>query len=163
MKPDRRHAAAQFSGGGAHRVISLQLFLADIQQPDGRLDQPQGRARKDVTHQRELHQIVGVAFDIGTEIEHDALAAPRREEGRDRRPVDAGHRFQHEFGDRHQRAGIAGRNDTVGASLRDRLDREPHARTSRRAQGHGRLCVIRDDFFGMLEGGCLGKARQLRQ
>ena len=38
----------------------------------------------------ELDEILGIAFDVGAKVENDAFAAPGREKGRDRRPIDTG-------------------------------------------------------------------------
>ena len=160
VKTDRRHAAAQPGGGATHRIVSLEVLGADIQQPDRRLRQPQHGAGEDVAHQRELHEVLGVAFDVGAEVEHHALAAPGREQRRDRRPVDARQRLQHEFRDRHQRAGVAGRNDAVGAAVGDRIDRQPHARSPPGAQRQRRLGVARHHLVGMVTVAACGQPRQ---
>ena len=54
------------------------------------------------------------------EVEHQALTDRGRNEGCDRRPVNARQCFQHQFRHRHQRASVAGRDDAVG--LADRLE-----------------------------------------
>ena len=56
-------------------LVPLHLLGADVQQADGRLGQAQHGAREDLAHDRELDQVVGVAFDIGAEVEHHAFAA----------------------------------------------------------------------------------------
>ena len=160
MEPDRRHSAAQAGTGAAHRVIPLEVLRPHIQQPDRRLRQPQDRAREDVAHHGELHEVFGVALDVGAEVEHHAFAAPGRENRGDRRPVDAGQGFEHEFGDRHQRAGIARRDDAVGAAIPDRIDRQPHARPSPGAQRLRRLGVVRHRLIGMMQARRLGQPRQ---
>src|SRR5579883_3494 len=80
VKADRRAGIAQPRAGAAHGIIALEILDADIEQSDRRLQQAKHGPREDIAHQSELDEIVGVAFDIGAEIEHDAFAALRREE-----------------------------------------------------------------------------------
>ena len=110
VKVDRGEGAAQAGARLADGIVSLQILRADIEQADRRLDQPEDRAGEDIAHQRELNEVLVVAFDIGAEIQHHALAAPGRKKRRNCRAVDPRQHLEHEFGDRHQRAGIAGRN-----------------------------------------------------
>ena len=108
---------ASRSSAAAPRTASLPFSSSEptLSRPTVGSIRPRTVRAKTSPITRELHQIVGVAFDIGAEIEHHALAAPGREERRDRRPVDPRQRLQHELGHRHQRAGIAGGDDAVGA------------------------------------------------
>ncbi len=153
-KLQRRAGVAQAAPRLAHRVVALQLLGADIEQPDGRLQQAQHGAGEDVAHQRELHQVVGVALDIGAEIEHHALAAPRREEGGDRRPVDARQRLAARTSPspsarRYCRPRPRSRpRPSATASIASRM-LEPRPGAQRRR----RLGVAGDDLVGVVDGG----------
>ena len=106
-------------------------------------------ARHRGTHERINGKLVGRGADVGAGIEHDAFGLDRRPQGRNRRPFDAGHRPQHQFRDRHQRAGIARRNGGIGVARLHCLERQPHARAFAVAQCLARLFVHRDDEVGM--------------
>jgi hypothetical protein len=89
------------------------------------------------------------AIDVGAQIEHVRVAGKRRQDGADRRPVDAGQHFQDKAGNRHQRTGIAGRNTGIRLALLDQIDRDPHRRVFLVAQRQGRRLVHGDHFAGM--------------
>ena len=129
--------------------MTLDLLRADIEQADGGLQRAQHGAGEDISHDRELHQILGVAAEIGAEVEHHALAAQGREEGGDRRAVDARQGPQHEFGDGHQRAGIAGGDDARRLARLHRVDGQAHARAATGAQRRRGLVVGGDDPVGV--------------
>ena len=91
----------------------------------GRLD-VEHDARHRRAHDREVDEVLGVGADRRADVEHDRFAAQRRPHRRDRRAFDQRHRAQADFGHRHQRAGVAGRNRAIGLAFLDRVDRLPH-------------------------------------
>jgi hypothetical protein len=124
--PDEVHVAgradrAQQLAGALDRLVALDLFLADVQQPDARvLLAVDGRDQR-AAHHRELQQVLGGAVDVGAEVQHGGVAAElvRHHRG-DRRAVDALERLQHVARHRHQRAGVAGRDAGVRGGARRR-------------------------------------------
>src|SRR6516164_4656554 len=68
IKLDRGLRQTQPCASGANGVIPLQVLSADIEEPDRRLEQTEDGPREYVAHQRKLHEILGVALDIGPEI-----------------------------------------------------------------------------------------------
>ena len=130
-------------------LVAFHFLGADVQEPDRRpLDMKNG-ARHRGTHQRIIGKLLGRRADVGADVENDAFRLDRRPQGRDRRPFDTGHRPQHEFRDRHERAGIARRNRGIGVARLHRFERQPHARAFAAAQCLARLFVHRDDEIGM--------------
>ena len=72
-----------------------------------------------------------------------------RDHAGDRRTVDAVERLEHEARDRHQRAGVAGADDDIGAPFLDQVDRDAHRRIALAAQRRRRRIVHFDDLFGV--------------
>ena len=79
------------------------------------------------------------------------MPADRRHDCADRRTVNAGQGFQHETRNRHQRAGIAGRNAGIGFAFLDQIDRHAHRRILLVAQRQRRHFIHADDFTGMVD------------
>ena len=75
-----------------------------------------------------LRDIVGIAFDIGAEIQHDRLAPLGGHERGERRSVRTFEHAHGNHGDGQQGAGISGRHHRVGAPLGGGVDCQPHAR-----------------------------------
>jgi hypothetical protein len=76
----------------------------------------------------------------------------RRQNGADRRAVDAGQHLEDEAGNGHQRAGIARRNTGIRLALLDQIDRDPHRRVFLGAQRQRRRLIHGDHFRGMANG-----------
>src|SRR5215831_10835540 len=51
----------------------------------------------------------------------------------------------------------------VGASVRDRIDRQPHARLPARPQRHRRPCIVGNRLVGVVHSHGAGETRDLRQ
>ena len=107
---------AEQPAGFLDLFLALDLLDADIEQADRRALDLEQRARHGAAHQGEIHQLLRVGADRRADIEHDALALQRRPDRRDRRALDIGHGAQAELRHRHQRAGIAGRDDHIGVA-----------------------------------------------
>ena len=114
----------------ASRTSSTPLISSTptFRSADGRAIEAEDGARHRRAHHREVDQHLGVGADRRADVEHDALAAQRRPDRGDRRPLDAGQRLQAELRHRHQRAGIAGRDGGARLAVPHRLDRAPHRR-----------------------------------
>ena len=84
---------AQDAAGLAHRLKTLCLFDADIEQADRRTLDAEQDARHRRAHHREIDEVLGIGADRGAQIEHDRFAPQRRPERGDRRPLDAGAAF----------------------------------------------------------------------
>ena len=94
--------------------------------------------------------MLDVALGVGAEIEHDeVVVAQRRQQGGQRRPVDAGHRPQRQLGHRHQGAGIAARNRGLGLAFLHRGDGAAHRGGLGTADRLARLFVAGDDVVAM--------------
>ena len=81
---------AQDAAGLAHLFETLGLFDADIEKAHGRPRQAEQDPRGGGAHDGEIDQVFGIGADRGADIEHDRLAAQRRPQRRDRRPLDTG-------------------------------------------------------------------------
>jgi hypothetical protein len=125
-------------------VVTLLFLGPDIQQADAGGGEAEHRAGEHVAEQAEFHQVARVAGQVGTEIEHHHVAPRAGHDRRHRRAVDAGQRFEHDFRQREQRPGVAGRNHALGVTRRHRIDRHAHAGAAH-AQRGGRLGVVGDD------------------
>ena len=101
-----------------------------------------------------------VAFGVGAEIEHDeVVVAERRQQGGERRPVDARHGAQRQLGHRHQRAGIAAGDRGLGLAVLHRGDRAAHRGGLGAADRLARLVVAGDDVVAMDDLGDRARAR----
>ena len=137
---------AQYGRRLADGLVPLDLLGSDVEEADRGILETQHGAPELRSHDRELDQIVGIALDIRAEVEHHALAAVVGKDRRDRGAVDAGQGLQRELRHRHQRAGIAGRDDAFRLAVADRVDCQPHARPLPLAQRLGRFVVVGDYF-----------------
>jgi len=145
----------------AQLLVALELLRPDVQQPDLGLVEAEQDLGEDAAHDSELGEVLGIAFEVGAEIEHHRLAARRRQERGKRGPVGT---FDHAHGkhrDRQQRAGVARRHDGVGAALRDGIDGQPHARLAAPAQCEGRLVLGQHGVLGRHDLERLGQALAL--
>ena len=154
---------AQQFGGVLDDLVALDFLLADVEQAHRRAIDMLDGGHQHRTHDAELHQMLGRAIDVGAEIEHIAAAARRRQDGRDRGPVDARQHLQHEAGDRHQGAGVAGRDRGLGVAGLDQIDRHPHRRVLLAAQRVGRRLVHFDDLAGHLHAQAVTELGQQRR
>ncbi len=110
--------------------------------------------------------MLGAAIDVGAEVEHGGRAAGDIGHlASDRGPVDAVERLEHEARDRHQRAGIAGRDGGLGGAVLDLVDRDAHRRVALATQRDFERIVHRDDLAGRddLDAGLVDRGRQLGQ
>ncbi len=96
-------------------------------------------------------RLAALALGVGAEVEDHRLAAPGRHERGDRRPLDPRQGLEHELGERHEGAGVAGRDRGAGPSLFDRIDREPHAGVAALTQHLRRLGVGADVIRRVLD------------
>ena len=101
---------AQQFPGALRELVALDLFLADVEEADRRPLDAVHRRHQRGSHDRELHELLGRAIDVGAQVQHRHDAVARRQLRGDGRAVDAGQRLQHEARDRHQRAGVARRH-----------------------------------------------------
>ena len=117
---------------------------------------------EDAAHDGELGEVVGVAFEVGAEIEHHRLAARRRQERGQRRPVRAFAACA--WRTSRWRAARRCCRPTRRVSARPcgrRLDGQPHARLAAAAQREGRLVVGQHRILGRHDLERLGQALAL--
>ena len=126
---------------GAHDLVALQFFLANVQQTDRRMHPTQYGTAERGSHQGELDQIVFVADDVGAEVEHDALPALGRHEAGDCRTVDTRLGPQGEQRHGHQGTGIATGDHTIGVAVPHGVDCHAHAGIAATSQRLARLLV----------------------
>ncbi len=100
-------------------------------------------------HDRELDQLLGVALDVGVDVQHRRDALHRRPAGHDRRALQVAAHAQDQLGDRHQGAGVAGRDAGGGLAGPDRLDGVPQAGALAPAHGLGGLLLHGDGLVGV--------------
>ena len=166
VKADGQVGPLQGGGGVLDGLVALEAFGADVENADRRLLQAQDVAREDLAHDGELHQVVGVAFHVRTEVEHDAFPAPGRKTAGDGGTVDARQHLEGEHGHGHQRPGVAGGNQPRRLARADGVDGEAHTRIAPGAQGQGRFFVVADHAVGVAHLGCAiyaGEAVQQRR
>jgi hypothetical protein len=133
-------------GSALDDVIALDLFLTDVEDPDRRSIAVLDRDTREAPMIPNCSRCSGTAIDVGAQVEHVRVAGKRRQDGADRRPVDAGQHFQDKAGNRHQRAGIAGRNAGIRLALLDQIDGDPHRRVFLVAERQ-RWRLIHGDHF----------------
>ena len=157
---------AQQFAGLLDDLAALDLFFADVEQPDRRVRLAGHRRNQRAAHHRELQQVVRSAIDVRAQVEHGGVAAALvRHDGGDGRPVDALERLEHIARHRHQRAGVACRHAglrsgcAVGAGL-DLAHRNAQRRVTLAAQRHFDRVVHLDDFGGRHDGAARPVARQ---
>ena len=131
--------------------MSLEDFLANVQKADGGLLEAEDRARINLAHDGELHQIFGIALNVGAEVEHHAFAAPGRQKGGDGRPIDTRQGLQHDLGHGHKSAGIARRHHPGGIAIVNRVDGKAHTRPPSVAKRRGGLVLSRDRHLGVAD------------
>ena len=145
-------AAAQLAQRGRRltQLIMAFLFLAaDIQEADMGMRDAANDGGEDRPHQRELDQVLRVAFDVGAEVEHAAFTRPGWQARDHRRPADALQHPQGDFRHRHQGAGIAGRDDAIGLTVADQVDGLAHAAFTALTQGHRGLVLVSHHAIGV--------------
>jgi hypothetical protein len=108
------------------RAGALQFFLADVEQGDLGAFQSQHGACKRRAHYRELHEVGGIAFGVGAQIEHHRFGFQCGQHRRQGRAINARHGAQREQGHRHQGASVAGRNGGIGLALLHGIDGHAH-------------------------------------
>ena len=134
-------ALAQDLGGQAQALVALQLLRADVEQAEGGRGQAEHGAGEDLAHDGELDQVARVALHVGAEVEHHHVAARRGADGGERRPVDLRQRLDHDLGQRHQRAGVAGGDHAGRLARRHGVDRQAHGAVPALPQRGGGLHV----------------------
>ena len=135
---------ASFSSRCASRVSSLPLLSSSPtdSRPTRGAAQVERDARVGRSHHGELDQVRRPAADGGAGVEQDRGRAPRRDDGGERRTIDARQQAERGVRGHHRRAGVAGAEERVGAAVADRFGRDPDrgARLApqrlRRALGH---------------------------
>src|SRR5207248_11545930 len=80
VKVDRRDGVPQSRARAADGVVSLEILRTYVEQPHSRLDQTQNSSSENITHQRELDEVLLVALDIGAQVQHHAFAPARGKE-----------------------------------------------------------------------------------
>ena len=118
------------AGCGRPRAPASSPFTSStpiLRSPTRRPVEAEQHPRHGAAHHGEIDQVLGIGADRGAEVEHDrvAPAASARCAAIAGRSIPA-MVSQVEFGHRHQRAGIAGRDRDVGVALLDGVDGEPH-------------------------------------
>ena len=144
-------------------VVTLLLLGANVEQTDAGFGRAVHRAMKGLADNGEFDQALGVAVDIGANIQHRLDALGRRPARHQGRALEAGHHAQNQLGDSHQRASVAGGDGGVRPALANRLHRIPQAGALAAAHGLGGFLVRADDQVGMLDVAQRRRARRLRQ
>ena len=140
-----------------YRVVALQVLGADVEQ--GRPTAPSSpstlRAKTSPITANWTRLSAVALRDVGAQVEHHACGRAWSE--RTRRSPAGRHRqrLEHELRHRHQRAGVAGRDDTIGLTLRDRVDGRAHAGVLAVAQSDCRLGSV-----PMASGVCRNSTRE---
>src|SRR6185437_8403292 len=79
---------AKYPAGFAHLLDSLDFLDPDVEQPDARPGDTEQNARRGGAHDREIGEVLRIGTDRGADVEHDGLAAHRRPDRRNGRPLD---------------------------------------------------------------------------
>ena len=137
--------------------MALDVFRTHVEQAHRRTFEPEHGAREGFAHHREIDELVGVAFDVGADVEDHALPAFGRPQRRDRRPRNA---FDHPeliHRHRHQRAGVAGGDDDFGLAVLHGFDGAPHAGLASAAKRQARLLIHAHIRLGVTHADVLGE------
>ena len=110
-----------------HELVTLGVFLADVEQADARIRDAEHIARDDRAHGGELRELQRRGLGVRAEIEHVGVAAvARRHRRHDGRAFHRPHGLQHEVRHGRQRAGIAGADHGSGAAFLHQVDGDAH-------------------------------------
>src|SRR5207248_8419526 len=112
---------------------------------------PENAAGVNFTHHRELFEVVGFAIDVRAYIEENGR--PTRGGGknrRQRRSIHARQSSEHHLGRGHRGAGVAGSNESSGASFANEPQPHTHGRISLAAYS-GRSLLAHADHFRRMD------------
>src|SRR5690606_4775634 len=119
--------AAQYLCRALYILRPLDLFLTDIEKPDGRLLQIEKDTCKRLAHRGELHELMFVRSHCRPKIKRNTFATRRRPDSGERRTLHIRHRLEDDLRHCHQRARIAGRDSRLRATFLHRINGAPHA------------------------------------
>ena len=146
-----------FSSGVAALVSSLPLCSSSPMEsrPTRGLRGVEDDARIDLAHDRELRQHLGIAIDVGADVDdHHRGAFEGREDRRQRGAVDAGHDALHHLGGGHDGAGVAGRNEAVRDAFAHQARRDTDGRVLFGADSLRGAVLHRDLLAGVMDVEC---------
>ena len=149
---------ANHLSGFVNFFLALHFFGSDIQQSHARAAYAQGATRQNIAHHGKFGQIDGAAFGIGTKVEHDIFAVYVRHDADNGRTMDFLNGFEHQFGNSHQRTGIAGGNNSLSLAFAHSINRHVHAGVFVANDGR-RFVFVADNFVGMADFANLLKLR----
>ena len=131
--------------------VALHVLGADIQQSDGRPEHAVRRTVKRLAHDGEFHQPLGVAVDVGADVQKGGHRPRGGDRGDQRRALQIGAHPQNQLGHRHQGAGVASRYRRDGLPLAQRLDGVPHRSALAASQRLGGFLVHTDDAVSVAD------------
>src|SRR5467141_4501551 len=125
---DKMHRTLLQSGVNlARQLVALDLFFADREQSDARALAAKGRAVVDLSHHRELDQVLGFRIHVRTYIEQHGNAAlgvrKRRGQGH---AIHRLQRSEQKFRHSHDRAGVSRAHHSVGLRFAHQTRRHVH-------------------------------------
>ncbi len=150
--------------GVANFGAAFVFFGADVQKSDPGVFQPKTVAGVRPAHQRVLQKIAFVGADVGADIQHhvEAAGVARRPEAGDGGAIDARQFAQAQHRHRHERAGVAARDNRVGFAVFHGVDGGPHRGALAVAHDVAGLGVHRDDFGDIADLATLDQAALCR-
>ena len=144
-------------GGALDAGVALALLLADRQERDARLGDPQHALGEDRAHPRVLDEVLGRRIGVGADVEEDHRALRGDHLDGERRAIDAGQPAEAQDRGGHPGAGVTGGHDRVGLAVLDQVDRDEDRRVLLLAQRQRRMLVHADDLGRMDDRDVRGK------
>ena len=109
------------------QLVSLGVFLADVEQADARRGDAEHIARDDRAHGRELRELQRGRLGVRAQVEDVRVAAVARgHRGHDGRALHGPDGLQHEMRHRRQRAGVAGADHRARPAFLHEVDGDAH-------------------------------------
>src|SRR6267154_1151922 len=132
----------------ARELVSLAVLFADAHQADARRGDPQDLTGIKMSHDRELHQMLGPAVDVGADVEPYGRAGQIGDDGAERGALDPLQNPADHFHRGHDGAGVAGAHHPLSAPFADQKGGHPNRRILLTPEGGDRRFVHADDFGG---------------
>ena len=105
------------------QLVTLAGFLTVAEQGHARLRDAHQLFGTDSAHYRVLHKVLGLRIGVGADVEEKAVPPTRhRNDGTDRRPVDAGYAAEAEERGSHHGPAVAGADESADPPVLDHLD-----------------------------------------
>ena len=135
-------------GGALDAGVALALLLADRQEGDTWPRDTLDAFREDRPHPGVLDEVLRRGVRVGADVQQDHRSGIGDHLDRQRRAVHAGQAAETKHRGGHPGTGVTGRDDGVGATVADEVDRHEDRGVLLLAQGQRRMLVHAHDLAG---------------